>query len=216
MKRLIAIFCITMLLLSNTAVARAPEAPASPQITNVIYDNMVKTTEKCIVKFSRPIVILEEPINSTTTNTTEREIEYPNAEFIWNYLQELGFNNYVCAGIIGNMMVESGGHTLAIEEDASTNSYYGICQWSRKYYPDVIGVSLDAQCDYLRDTIQYELDTFGSCYRRGFNYEDFLDLNNEQDAALAFAKCYERCSSDGYGLRQECATTAYNYFTNLE
>lgn len=84
-------------------------------------------------------VIEEGPLVEIT-----REVEFPTAEFIWSYLKELGFNDYICAGILGNMMVESGGLTLAIEENARTGNFYGICQWSKKYYPDVIGVSLNA------------------------------------------------------------------------
>lgn len=141
------------------------------------------------------------------------ETEYETANIIWNYLKDLDYNDYVCAGILGNMMVECGGHTLDIDPTAETKSYYGICQWSRKYYPDVIGVSLDAQCNYLRDTIKYEIDTFGFLYSKKFNYEQFLTLEDEKDVALAFAKSYERCGSESYEIRQDCATVAYDFFT---
>lgn len=147
-------------------------------------------------------------------STEEVKEEYPVARYIWNFLKDLGYNDYVCAGIIGNMMVEAGGQTLYIQPDAANASHYGICQWNRKYYSSVIGVSLDAQCEFLRDNIAYEIDIFGYKYARGFNYNSFLGLTNEKKCALAFAKAYERCGSGSYSHRQNCATIAYNYFVN--
>ena len=57
---------------------------------------------------------------------------YDQARQVWNYLRDLGLNQYVCAGIIGNIMAEVGGQTLDISRWPiySQNGYYGICQWS--------------------------------------------------------------------------------------
>ena len=144
----------------------------------------------------------------------EKEREYPYATYIWRYFKELGYSDAVCAGIMGNLMSEVGGSTLHIKYWATNSSgYYGMCQWS-KSYSDIWGKSLKEQCDYLAKTIKYEFDTFGYAYKKGFNYEAFLSLTNEKDAALAFAKCYERCASGGYGRRQRNATKAYNYFVD--
>lgn len=153
--------------------------------------------------------------NTPVAYVEEIEIEYPDATYIWDYLQELEYSDEVCAGILGNMMVECAGQCLDLQPTIETKSYYGICQWSKKFYPDVIGCSLESQCDFLRDTIQNELDTFGYKYKKGFNYEDFLALEDERDVALAFAKCYERCGSGSYEARQDCAETALEYFTEL-
>jgi len=38
------------------------------------------------------------------------------------------------AGILGNIMVEAGGHSLGINPYAYGGSYYGICQWSTSYH----------------------------------------------------------------------------------
>ena len=40
------------------------------------------------------------------------ELEYKDATLIWEYMKSLGWNDYVCAGILGNMMAEVGGGTL--------------------------------------------------------------------------------------------------------
>ena len=56
------------------------------------------------------------------------------------------------------------------------------------------------------------MDTYGNKYEKDFNYEKFVNLNNEKKAALAFAKCYERCGSGSYYVRQTNATKALNFF----
>ena len=145
--------------------------------------------------------------------------KYPAATKIWRYLTEtLLYNNAVAAGIMGNIMVEVGGGTLSINPTLysyGSGYYYGICQWNKGAYPAVRGQDLDYQLQYLADTIEYELNTYGYMYSKGHNYNSFIGLQNASDAALAFAKAYERCGSSTYSLRQRCAQTAYDYFTGL-
>jgi guanyl-specific ribonuclease Sa len=43
-----------------------------------------------------------------TTKKKKKE-KYPEARKIWNYLKKMGLNNYVAAGIMGNIMAEVGG-----------------------------------------------------------------------------------------------------------
>lgn len=143
----------------------------------------------------------------------EKRLEYPEATEIWLYLKNLGYNNYVAAGILGNIMAEVGGQTLNIQPYLGGSGFYGMCQWSNKY-ANIKGGSLKEQCDYLRDTIKFEFDTYGFVYQKNFDFNSFISLQDEKQAALAFAKCYERCSSRGYYTRQNNATNAYNYFVD--
>lgn len=143
----------------------------------------------------------------------QKEEEYPVATYIWSYFKDLGYSDQVCAGILGNIMAEVGGQTLDIQYNTRSASYYGMCQWS-KAYSEVWGASLEEQCNYLEDTIKYEFDTFGYAYKKGFKYEDFLNITDARDAAIAFAKCYERCGSGSYNVRKQNAITAYNYFVS--
>lgn len=136
------------------------------------------------------------------------EEEYEAAKFIWNYLKDLEYSDIICAGILGNIMVEVGGNTLDLEPFARDDDYYGMCQWKGEYYPDVSGATLEEQCDYLRDTIEYEIRVFS----RYYSYEAFLAIENVREAALVFANSYERCSKKTYELRQDCAEVAYEYF----
>lgn len=142
----------------------------------------------------------------------ERMAEYPVATTIWNYLKDLGYNDYVAAGILGNMMAEVGGQTLNIQPTLSNGTYYGICQWKLRYYPSVNGLGTEGQLDLLASTIEKEFNEFG--YMSGYSYEEFLNIQDEQVAALAFAKTYERCGSGSHSVRQKNATKALEYFTN--
>ena len=153
-----------------------------------------------------------------TTTITSVSGDYQVAEYIWKYLKGLGYNDYVAAGIMGNIMTESGGQSLKdIQwnvEDPKGN-HYGICQWSAKYYPAVQGKDLDFQLDYLRDTVEYQFNTYGRLYQSGMKYEQFTQMEGDcGEAALAFAKVYERCNSKHYAVRVKNAAKAYEYFTN--
>ena len=147
---------------------------------------------------------------------SEKSGEYPVATQVWKYMkEELGWNDYVCAGVMGNMMAEVGGQTLNLQPylyGHSGANYYGLCQWSSRYYPSIQGADVDAQLDFLASTVKKELDTYGYLFRSGLDYEAFCNLTDAEDAAMAFAKAYERCGSGSYGVRQTNALKAYNYF----
>lgn len=149
----------------------------------------------------------------------QRKTEYPVATKIWLYMKnELGWNDYVCAGVMGNLMAEVGGQTLNIQPELyghNNRGYYGICQWSSKYYPEVQGKNLDFQLDYLRDTVEYQFNTYGRLYQKGMKYEQFTQMEGDcGQIALCFAKVYERCGSGSYNVRMKNAVKAYEYFTN--
>lgn len=161
---------------------------------------------------------MELNINQKDTWNIKYE-EYPYATYVWLYLtRTLEYNDYVAAGIIGNMMAEVGGGTLNLQYWLYSNGsgyYYGLCQWNRDNYPDVRGCDLIQQCEFLSKTIEYELNVFGYAYARNYKYENFLELTSAEEAALMFAKCYERCAVSTYSVRQRNALKAYNYFMGL-
>lgn len=154
----------------------------------------------------------QEVYDTLMDNWHQKEEEYPIATYIWDYFKDLGYNDQVCAGILGNIMAEVGaGGTLVLSPYSTGNGYYGMCQWNQSY-KEVWGASLEEQCNYLRDTIEYNFNVFGYAYKKDFTYADFLALEDSTEAALAFAKVYERCGSGTYYARQQNAITAYNYF----
>lgn len=131
----------------------------------------------------------------------EKEEEYYYATCTWKYLKSLGYSDVACAGILGNLMAECGGHTLNLNPylyDKATGKYYGMFQWSIYYYPDIEGGSFEEQLAYYAETSDYVFKTFGKKYAEGFTLDDFNELKDPREAALAFAKIYERCASWTY------------------
>ena len=173
---------------------------------------VVKTTAAEIEQLNKLITIYENRLEQKRWET--RIKKYPAASSIWLYLSDQGYSDEICAGILGNIMAEVGGHTLDIEHTTNTHpEYYGICQWSLKY-SNTKGMNLSEQCQYLVETIENEFNSFGSEYKSGFNYNDFIEMTDIEEIALAFAKCYERCGSGSYDVRQSNALIAFEYFTS--
>lgn len=141
--------------------------------------------------------------------------EHKTAYHIWNRLKDNGFNDYVAAGIMGNIMAEVGGNTLYIQPTlyGCNGYYYGICQWNKSDCSSIHGADLESQLDYLFNTIEKEFRTFGGVFNCSF--EEFMNLNDVDLAARRFAQVYERCDSGTYGVRQRNAIVAYEYFVNL-
>ena len=121
----------------------------------------------------------------------------------------MGLNEYVCAGILGNIMAEVGGQTLDISRwaqySAANTKYYGICQWSggrKNRLLNDFGTTLEDQIRFLSVEL-FEVIPKNS---------SFYNMQDEKQAALYFAKYYERCGTGSYSVRQSNATKALNYF----
>jgi hypothetical protein len=143
------------------------------------------------------------------------EDEYYYAIKAWDFFDQRGYSNVVIGAILGNMMVETSGGTLQLNPTIynSTGDYYGLCQWSLYYRPELDGITFEEQLEYLNKDMAKEFNTFGNLYYSGFTYKDFLAMEDPAEAALAFAKVYERCASYSYSKRQTAAKVAYDYFT---
>lgn len=210
MKRLTFILPIIIIIISIVIVSITRSNALKAKSENVATTTVIVTTETSTTTTMTTTT-------TTTVSTTTRPIfsEYHNAHIIWNYFNSLGWSDTVKAGIMGNIMAEVGGHSLIIEPllyGFGGTDYYGICQWSAVYYPEVQGASLENQLNFLANTIESVFNDYGFLYMNGFNFEQFLSLDNEQDAALAFAMIYERCHSNYYSIRLVNATIAYEYF----
>lgn len=146
------------------------------------------------------------------------ESEYYYAAKTYEFFRRNGYSAEVACGIIGNMMIETSGGTLALNPTiySPSGDFYGLCQWSLYYRPHIADVSFENQLLYLHGDIEGEFKTFGFCYKNNFTYADFLAMNDPGEAAIAFAKVYERCGSSTYNLRANCAKIAYEYFVGAE
>lgn len=138
--------------------------------------------------------------------------EYPVACEVWRYLIETcGYSEPVAAGIIGNMMAECGGHTLDLQWNIyNSTGHYGLVQWSPKYHTSVMGASVPEQLNYLKETIPTVFNGW-SGNLEGWNYEEFLAIEDCRMAARVFAEVYERPGKIGEN-RSNFAEKALEYF----
>lgn len=200
----------------KTSVIDATETQSVEESKVIETQAQESVTELIIVSTEPPVVEITEPKIIETTSESEatesediwaiRAAEYPEATTAWLYMKSLGWNDYVCAGIMGNIMSECGGQTLTINPYAYNSREHGggICGWLYRYFPEVQNQGLEFQLQYLANTMEEQMGVNTTA--------NFLLLTNCRDAALTFAKKYERCNSGSYGLRQRNAETAYAYF----
>ena len=142
--------------------------------------------------------------------------QYPAATIAWIYMtEELGWSNFVAAGIIGNMMAECGGQTLALDWDINGNSGYGLFQWignrrisiKSKYgeFPTVV-----EQIEFMKDELY---GTNGVTQQvTDQQREAILNANSPEKCAAKFAMWFERPASTDYSVRKSNAIKAYKYF----
>lgn len=142
----------------------------------------------------------------------EKFEEYPVATIVWIKLHEYGLNDYVIAGIIGNMMVECGGYTLNLDADLYSSHYYGLCMWNYKSYWEVCDMSAIKQVDFLMGNIEYTIDTYGYLYGSWMNYNSFKEVQSIYEASMVFEYAYEMDDHRATQQRINCSNIAYEYF----
>lgn len=160
------------------------------------------------------ISILEE--EEIAAKWQARMEEYPTATTVWKHLTEImGCNDYVAAGIIGNMMAECGGQTLSLNWRAkNATGHYGLCQWSTGFV-NVQGDDLQGQLDFMVESFPQQINRWGDiCYKDDFTYEDFMAMEDAEEVAYAFCVIYERPGPGSYDQRRANALRAYEYFTS--
>lgn len=166
-------------------------------------DNLINNKEQEIFEL----------LEIVAANTKYPDRDYFQLTYVWYYLKyEIGLNDYVAAGIIGNIMIEVGGATFDISRyscrDSISGKYYGICQWGGSRKTRLLseyGGTLKAQCEFLHKELFEVIKPSNS----------FYELQDEKEAALYFAKKYERCAERSYEKRMVTATYALEYFTNI-
>ena len=184
------------------------------QLSNTL-DNEESYTENAVHvmnnEYSR-LLSVKKQLETDLEQFNKWEQEYYYATKTFEFLLSKGFSREVACGIIGNMMIETSGGSLALKPTIynPSGNYYGLCQWSISY--GLHGSSFEYQLEYLYYSLEQTFINHGYRYRQGFTYEDFLAITDPQETAQAFAKVYERCAASSYKIRQQSAQTAYEYF----
>ena len=175
-------------------------------------DNFIQIVYQDCENYQSYIDYYKERINELNNiKHTESVNEYPAATYIWDYMKAQGWSDYVCAGVMGNIMQETGGRTLNIDY-MHDNAYYGMCCWKKEYHPKVVGLDLEGQCAYLIETVTNVMNSHGYLYQKGYTFEDFLEAESIEEAAAAFMIVYERPEHTNPIRRVENGEKAYEYF----
>lgn len=146
-----------------------------------------------------------------------RASEYPVATQVWLYMKnELGYNDIVCAGIMGNMMAECGGcWTSDLDWDVHSSSGFGMIQWlggRKKQLFSIYGEnpSIEDQLNFMHDELY---GTDGVTWQVSQKQLDkIMNASSPEECAFAFATYFERCGEQHRAPRRGYAKRAYEYF----
>ena len=177
---------------------------------NQIYHEELETTttsvfeETTTVEFTTTIdteeIVMEEEIITETNK----------ALTIWLIMKSYGWNDYMCAGILGNILAECAGNNIeAIDEFALNGTgHYGLCQWSieRRKPNEYEILSAEATLEEQMEFLKWEL-----MLKYSSVFYNLMNCTNEQKAAEIFWKGYEK--SNSIGRRCENATDVYFAFS---
>ena len=146
-----------------------------------------------------------------------RASEYPVATQAWLYMKnELGFNDIVCAGIMGNMMAECGGcWTSDLDWDVHSSSGFGMIQWLGGRKQELFSIygetpSIENQLDFMKNELY---GTNGVTKQvSDWQLDKIMNASTPEECAYAFACYFERCGEGHRAPRRGYARTAYEYF----
>lgn len=195
-----------------------PSGPLVPE-TSVTDSSESTESSEPSASISEESEESEEPIVQPTPEEllwAKRWEECPEATEIWLQMKSYGWTDAACAGIMGNIMRETGGDTLKHITSNIYNkskSHYGLCQWAKRYYPQIQPTetwtpSTIEQIDFLRYTINNQ-KTLHHSY--GFTEEYLLTATNYREVAKKFCDGYER-PAENSTRRENNAEKAWKYF----
>lgn len=206
----------------STSIAEVEVTPETPTPTEPsIPETSIPTTS--ILTTSKPEVEPEEALPLEPVEPSAEELfwqkcaeEYPVATEIWLQMKSYGWTDAACAGIMGNIMRETGGDTLEYVQSNIYNSggsHYGLCQWAKRYYPDIQPTdtwtpSTAEQVEFLRYTI---INQRALHHVYGFDEEYLKTATDYREVAKKFCDGYER-PAENSTRREDNAEKAWNYF----
>jgi hypothetical protein len=146
-----------------------------------------------------------------------RAAEYPVATQVWLYMKnEFGWNDIVCAGVIGNMMAECGGcWTSDLNWQSSSSSGYGLIQWVGNRRKELFSKygnnpSVEDQLNFMKDELYGTNGVTKQVNEEQFN--KIMNASSPESCAFAFATYFERCGECHRAPRRGYARRAYEYF----
>lgn len=137
-------------------------------------------------------------------------------QIIWDFLKEEGWTDTAIAGVLGNFQQESG--LTADMHQRGGGTGYGLGQWTggRRYALESYAENTGQDVTQLMTQLNYLIIEPGEQnFVRQYSKTDF---NSPSEAALAWARGWERYNEDGsiYRVRIPYAEAYYAYFVNGE
>ena len=184
------------------------DSHSAVQLALIEIDNTIKDCEYYLDKY-----------NQVSQKWEKRKTEYPIATQVWLYMKDVfGWNDIVCAGIMGNMMAECGGcWTADLDWNVDTKHGLGIVQWigaRKQLLVDTYGKAptIEEQLLFMKD----ELYGTNNIERQVSTEEldEIMNASTPEDCAFAFATYYERCAKKYRNPRRDYAKQAYDYFVD--
>ena len=186
------------------AILDFKDGNGNPTDNPIVYFNPSRIFKRIIHKYNGD-KLGSSVVTSVTTETAnssqgQLDITKGHGEKInntsntcWNYLTgTAGYSPYVAAGIMGNIMQECS--MIWNKYDELGGDGYGLCQWSKTYFPEVYGASLSKQLEYIKPWTanQYSVAGNRANYDPNVSYDDFLAMTDVREIAKAFCLVVER------------------------
>ena len=201
--------------IETTPIETAATTTIPIETATAIFETTIPTeTAVAITPITEPTHTQETIVKNTWD---DRRAEYPVATEAWLYMKnEFGWSDIVCAGIMGNLMRETGGDTLQLNADSSGNSGLGLIQWIGQRRRDIVNEygsqpTVEQQMIFMRD----ELYGMNGVVQQVTDQqrERILNADSPEECAAEFARWFERPAETSYSRREANAARAYKYFT---
>jgi hypothetical protein len=146
----------------------------------------------------------------------ERREKYPVATEVWLYMKnEFGWSDIVCAGIMGNLMRETGGDTFHLKPNSNSSWGFGLVQWTGQRKKDIFkkygdNPSIAEQLEFMKDELYGTNDVRQQVSE--LQRDKIFNANSAKRSAAEFARWFERPASKNYTKRKNNAVKAYEYF----
>lgn len=156
-------------------------------------------------------------VSSSTSSSSGKASGNSTEANIWNFFKGKGLSDSASAGIMGNLKLESGLSTTAVNKSSGAT---GIAQWlggrltGLKSYAKTLGTSwtdLNTQLEWLWKELNGADATTKSILNKNGGL-DALNNMNASSAALLFEKSFERSGGAALTQRKNNANDYYNKF----
>jgi TP901 family phage tail tape measure protein len=150
------------------------------------------------------MIDLGESTTVSTASTSSKATGGGNASVIWNFFKSKGFSDAIVAGIMGNLQLESGLSTTALNKSSGA---FGLAQWlgGRKTALSNFANSSGTSMSDINTQLNFLWKELNSTEKRTMNYLNANQGASASTIAAAFDKLFERSEGTHVPQRQKYA-----------